>query len=106
MKHVHADLILQYAHDAQETDKPWERWECCSEVEGIYARAHGQLKWYPSIFYRRIDPYRHLKEAQARGETIQKNMPWGWDDIPDLSNSQEGHHFADPPPNATASSLK
>ena len=27
IKHVHAELMLQYAHDAQETDKPWERWQ-------------------------------------------------------------------------------
>ena len=27
MKHKHADLMMQYAHDAQETDKPWERWQ-------------------------------------------------------------------------------
>ena len=25
--HVHAALMLQYAKDAMETDKPWERWE-------------------------------------------------------------------------------
>jgi len=25
--HKHADLMLQYAQDAMETDKPWERWE-------------------------------------------------------------------------------
>ena len=25
--HKHADLMLQYAQDAAETDKPWERWE-------------------------------------------------------------------------------
>jgi hypothetical protein len=25
--HKHADLMLQYAQDAQETDTPWERWE-------------------------------------------------------------------------------
>ena len=25
--HVHAALMLQYAQDAAETDKPWERWE-------------------------------------------------------------------------------
>ena len=27
MKHKHADLMLQYAEDAMETDRPWERWE-------------------------------------------------------------------------------
>lgn len=26
-KHPHAELMLQYAQDAMETDKPWERWE-------------------------------------------------------------------------------
>jgi len=25
--HKHADLILQYAQDAMETETPWERWE-------------------------------------------------------------------------------
>ena len=25
--HVHAALMLQYAQDAMETDRPWERWE-------------------------------------------------------------------------------
>lgn len=28
MKHPHAELMAQYAQDAMETDKPWERWEC------------------------------------------------------------------------------
>ena len=27
MGHVHAELMVQYAQDAQETDKPWERWQ-------------------------------------------------------------------------------
>lgn len=26
-KHVHAELMMQYAQDAMETDKPWERWQ-------------------------------------------------------------------------------
>lgn len=26
-KHIHADLMLQYAQDAMTTDKPWELWE-------------------------------------------------------------------------------
>ena len=25
--HKHAALMLQYAQDAAETDKPWKRWE-------------------------------------------------------------------------------
>ena len=31
MKHKHAELMMQYAQDAQETDKPWERWQYQSE---------------------------------------------------------------------------
>jgi hypothetical protein len=27
MKHAHADAMMQYAQDAMETDRPWERWE-------------------------------------------------------------------------------
>ena len=26
-KHIHADLMLQYAQDAQETETPWDRWQ-------------------------------------------------------------------------------
>jgi hypothetical protein len=26
-RHIHADKMLQYAQDAAETDKPWERWK-------------------------------------------------------------------------------
>jgi hypothetical protein len=28
MKHKHADLMMQYAQDAQTTENPWELWEC------------------------------------------------------------------------------
>ena len=34
--HKHARLMLQYAQDALETDKPWERWEW-----------KGERGWYP-----------------------------------------------------------
>lgn len=27
MGHIHAELMMQYAEDARETDKPWERWQ-------------------------------------------------------------------------------
>ena len=29
--HKHAALMLQYAQDAMETDRPWERWELYSD---------------------------------------------------------------------------
>ena len=36
--HKHAALMLQYAQDAAETDKPWERWEW-----------KGGGGWYPLV---------------------------------------------------------
>ena len=30
-KHIHADLMLQYAQDAMETPRPWERWQYQTE---------------------------------------------------------------------------
>ena len=40
--HKHAALMLQYAQDAMETDKPWERWEYNIPKEGVAV-------WYPFI---------------------------------------------------------
>ncbi len=64
MKHRHADLMLQYANDAQETDKPWERWEVAYPNEDY--RACGRdvdMDFDADNEYRRIeeDPYAHLK---------------------------------------------
>ena len=72
MKHIHADNMLLYAQDAQETETPWLRWEWralnvlftpCTREENMFK---------PDFEYRRIDPYRELREAQERGETIQE----------------------------------
>ena len=31
MKHKHAELMMQYAQDAMETPRPWERWQYQTE---------------------------------------------------------------------------
>ena len=31
MRHKHAELMMEYAKDAMETDKPWERWEILND---------------------------------------------------------------------------
>lgn len=58
MKHQHAELILQYALDAMETDRPWERWECQSfdypPTKGQWGAAeHNDMQWYTGSNYRR-----------------------------------------------------
>ena len=51
-KHVHADLMLQYAQDAQETPEPWERWEFNS-IGRKWSQLTNNPTWVTSIQYRR-----------------------------------------------------
>ena len=52
MAHIHAKLMAQYAEDAAETDKPWERWEFC-HMRGEYQSLHGHPEWVGDNEYRR-----------------------------------------------------
>lgn len=49
-KHLHAELMMQYAQDAMETNRPWERWQFCKP---------GGIAWWqdcvrPPIWDKRI----------------------------------------------------
>lgn len=48
----HAALMLQYAQDAAETDKPWERWEVRSTHVG-WVQLRDNPLWFPDGEYRR-----------------------------------------------------
>jgi len=50
-KHVHAELMMQYAQDAAETDKPWERWE--SKQYGGWEHMVAHPFWDECVVYRR-----------------------------------------------------
>lgn len=54
-KHKHADLMALYAKDAQETDKPWERWESrnSAQHEDHFHSLNCTPMWYPHREYRR-----------------------------------------------------
>lgn len=52
--HPHADLMLQYAQDAAETETPWERWEflsCASSEKWCSCGTHPE--WKTLSAYRR-----------------------------------------------------
>lgn len=51
-KHPHAELMMQYAQDAMETDKPWERWQFCS-LDGIWGDCKFHPRWNKYYKYRR-----------------------------------------------------
>lgn len=53
MKHKHAELMAQYAQDAAETDKPWERWERYHDFAGKWVSLTGNPSWYNDAQYRR-----------------------------------------------------
>jgi len=54
MKHKHAELMMEYAKDAMETDMPWLRWE--KKIMGIddeFVGCGGNPSWSDYSKYRR-----------------------------------------------------
>ena len=53
MKHKHAELMMQYAQDAMETDKPWELWEVKYPTEKDWLTLDCNPLWQGAVEYRR-----------------------------------------------------
>ena len=53
MSHPHAELMKQYAEDAAETDRPWERWQVSVCGEWSWRDCKDQPSWRPEHQYRR-----------------------------------------------------
>ena len=51
MRHIHAAAMAEYAKDALETDKPWERWEV--SFNGGFIGVTGHPNWSVNHEYRR-----------------------------------------------------
>jgi hypothetical protein len=51
--HIHAELMMEYAKDAMETDKPWERWEFNIDNEWKSMFRYGHPLWDDDTKYRR-----------------------------------------------------
>ena len=66
-KHAHAELMLQYAHDAQETDKPWERWQYFHRGTEEW-KSLKKLNWNPNVMYRRKP--KMLSVTLSNGEIV------------------------------------
>lgn len=68
MKHPHAELMMQYAQDAMETDKPWERWQFLDGFDGQWKDGESGVSpaWFLHIQYRRKpNPYEPTLLDQA-----------------------------------------
>ena len=68
MKHKHAELMMQYAHDAQETDKPWELWEMKYPTEKDWLTLDCNPLWQGAIEYRRKP--KMLSVTLSNGEIV------------------------------------
>jgi hypothetical protein len=52
--HIHAHLMVEYAKDALETDKPWERWERAHITNlGLWQGLKENPPWIANNVYRR-----------------------------------------------------
>jgi hypothetical protein len=75
MKHPHAELMAQYAQDAMETDKPWERWECIDECSITWLSFRCHPSWENNFKYRRKPkPYEPTLLDQALELEIEAMM--------------------------------
>ena len=72
MKHKHAELMMQYAQDAQETPEPWERWEF-SSIGRKWSQLTSSPTWVTSIQYRRKP--KMLSVTLANGEVVSWPAP-------------------------------
>ena len=68
MKHKHAELMMQYAQDAMETDKPWERWEMKYPTEKDWLTLDCNPLWQGAIEYRRKP--KMISVTLANGEVV------------------------------------
>ena len=50
--HKHAELMLQYAQDAAETERPWERWEFKTDGD-TWVELSKNPSWFEDRKYRR-----------------------------------------------------
>ena len=67
-KHIHAELMMQYAQDAMETPRPWERWEMYGKVSGSWLPLGACFFWRPENQYRRKPKMCYVRLAD--GEVV------------------------------------
>ena len=72
-KHVHAELMMQYAQDAMETPRPWERWEVYGTVTGKWISLSDCFFFRPENQYRRKP--KMLSVTLASGEVVSWPAP-------------------------------
>lgn len=79
-KHIHAEAMKQYAEDAMETDKPWERWEWLDLYPNNgWCLCTDSPKWVNEVQYRRKNKHQEFLDAVATGRIDDwevRNISW------------------------------
>ena len=73
VKHIHAEIMMQYAQDAMETDKPWEWWELFLPNGCGWVDCTSNPSWYDHIEYRRKP--KMLSVTLVSGEVVSWPAP-------------------------------
>ena len=69
MAHKHAELMMQYAQDAMETDTPWERWEMKLPANKTWSNCtDGDMQFACILDYRRKP--KMISVTLASGEVV------------------------------------
>ena len=67
-KHIHAEMMMQYAQDAMETPRPWERWEMYGKISCSWLPLGECFFWRPENQYRRKPKMCYVRLAD--GEVV------------------------------------
>ena len=88
--HKHAALMLQYAKDAMETDRPWERWEVAApnewkgcEVSPSWSEDHNYRRKPETIKVGKLEFQKPIRDTPKEDEFVYYVT--------------EGHKISDPP---------
>jgi hypothetical protein len=71
-KHIHADLMLEYAKDAAESMTPWDKWECKTPSYPEWEDCITHPLWHQLNKYRRIED---VCKVSVNGETMEFVKP-------------------------------
>ena len=69
MKHKHAELMMQYAQDAMEANKPWELWEMRLPANNTWLNCTDGNMHFSSMFEYRRKP-KTLSVTLENGEVV------------------------------------
>ena len=83
-KHVHAELMLQYANDAMTSDRPWELWQVSSDATNWVSMGHHPI-WSGGMYYRR-KPQTLTYDRTITLRKDNKKCPVGMNKLPTENN--------------------